>query len=96
MKFVATDGTAEVWDEVQATINVGHPAPLIRQVQTQSHRGDTAELLRISDPQILEGSGEVVVNLTNTRIGELRESLRQLLNYPYGCVEQTTSSCCRG
>ncbi len=54
--------------------------------------GDDAELLRISDPQIIEGSGEVTVNLSNTRVIELRESLRQLLHYPYGCVEQTTSS----
>ena len=34
----------------------------------------------------------MTVNLSNTRVGELRESLRQLLHYPYGCVEQTTST----
>ena len=53
---------------------------------------ETAELLRISDPQIAEATGEITVSLSNTRVGELRESLRQLLQYPYGCVEQTTSS----
>ena len=92
VKFVATDGTAELWDEVQARINVGYPAPLIRQVETKRVEGDAAELLRITNPQILEGTGEVSVSLTNSRVGELRESLRQLLHYPYGCVEQTTSS----
>ena len=92
VKFVATDGTAELWDEVEAKINVRHPAPPIRQVMTGRVESETAELLRISDPQIVEGTGELTVSLTNTRVGELRESLRQLLEYPYGCVEQTTSS----
>ncbi|MEP6956212.1 MAG: alpha-2-macroglobulin family protein, partial [Chthoniobacterales bacterium] len=92
VKFVATDGTAELRDELEATIKVAHPAPLIRQVQTGRVEGETGELLRISDPQIAEGTGEVTVSLTNTRVGELGEAVRQLLHYPYGCVEQTTSS----
>ena len=92
VKFAGSDGTAELGDGVQADIKVNHPAPLIRQVQTGRVESDAAELLRISDPQIIEGSGEVTVNLSNTRVIGLRESLRQLLHYPYGCVEQTTSS----
>ncbi len=32
------------------------------------------------------------MSVANTRVTEIRESLRQLLHYPYGCVEQTTSS----
>lgn len=92
VKFIATDGSGELWDKVEATIKVDHPAPLIREVQTQRIEADKADLLRITNPQILEGSGDVTVNLANTRVVELRESLRQLLQYPYGCVEQTTSS----
>ena len=92
VKFVATDGTGEIWDEVEAIIKVRHPAPAIRQVTTARIEADTAELARITDPQIVEGTGELTVNLANTRVVELRESLRQLLEYPYGCVEQTTSS----
>jgi uncharacterized protein YfaS (alpha-2-macroglobulin family) len=92
VKFIATDGSAEVWDAVQTTTKIGDPAPLIRQVETSRVDGDTAELLRITDPQIIEGRGEVTVNLANSRVVSLGESLRQLLEYPYGCVEQTTSS----
>ncbi|MEO5722611.1 MAG: alpha-2-macroglobulin family protein, partial [Chthoniobacterales bacterium] len=91
VKFVAADGT-ELRDAVAAKIELGHPAPLIRQVETKRIEGESGELLRVNDPQIIEGTGEVTVNLSNTRVGELRESLRQLLHYPYGCVEQTTSS----
>lgn len=92
VKFVATDGSAEVWDKVEAKIKVDDPAPLLRQVETQRVEAERAELLHISDPQILEGTGDVTVNLANTRVVELREALRQLVHYPYGCVEQTTSS----
>ncbi|CAN5624856.1 hypothetical protein BH18VER1_BH18VER1_11420 [soil metagenome] len=92
VKFVATDGSGEIWDKVESKIKVGYAAPLIRQVETQRVEGDEADLLKISDPQILEGNGEANVSVANSRVVELRESLRQLLQYPYGCVEQTTSS----
>jgi uncharacterized protein YfaS (alpha-2-macroglobulin family) len=83
---------AELTDALQSELEVGYPAPLIREVQTKRIENNEAELARISDPQILEGSGQVNVNVANTRVIELRESLRHLLHYPYGCVEQTTSS----
>ncbi len=92
VKFTAANGSETLGDAVEATIKLNYPAPLIRQVETRRIEGETGELLRISDPQIAEGSGDVTVSLTNTRIGQLRESLRQLLEYPYGCVEQTASS----
>ncbi|MGZ5025006.1 MAG: alpha-2-macroglobulin family protein, partial [Chthoniobacterales bacterium] len=79
-------------DAVEAEIHIANPAPLIREVETKRIEGDSAELYRISNPQIAEGTGEVAVSLTNSRALELRESIRQLLHYPYGCVEQTTSS----
>jgi uncharacterized protein YfaS (alpha-2-macroglobulin family) len=91
VKFTAANA-AELGDAVEARIIVRHPAPLLRQVQTARIDRPTAELLRIADPQLLEANGEAVVSLTNTRVGQLGEALRQLLEYPYGCVEQTASS----
>ena len=82
----------ELTDALQSELEVRYPAPLLREVQTKRIEGNEAELARISDPQILEGTGQVNVNVANTRVIELRESLRYLLRYPYGCVEQTTSS----
>ena len=92
MKFRTPDGNSQLRDSVQSEMDIGHPAPLIREVKTGRVEGNTAELTDIGDPQILEGSGEVNVCLTNTRTLELHEALRRLLEYPYGCVEQTTSS----
>lgn len=79
-------------DSLQSDLEVNYPAPLVREVQTRRIEANEAELTRISDPQILEGTGKVEVNVANTRVTEIREALRQLLHYPYGCVEQTTSS----
>jgi alpha-2-macroglobulin len=90
--FVSTDKKTEFHDALQSEVNVGYPAPLLREVETKRVESNDAELKRISDPQILEGNGQATVDVANTRVIELRESLRYLLHYPYGCVEQTTSS----
>ena len=90
--FVSTDKKTEFQDALQSEVNVGYPAPLLREVETKRIESNDAELKRISDPQILEGSGQATVDVANTRVIELRESLRYLLHYPYGCVEQTTSN----
>src|SRR5205085_1587880 len=90
VRFTGANG--ELTDALQSDLEVNYPAPLIREVQTKRIEANEAELARISDPQILEGAGKIDVNVANTRATEIRESLRQLLHYPYGYVEQTTSS----
>jgi uncharacterized protein YfaS (alpha-2-macroglobulin family) len=91
-RFVATDGKTEFHDALQSEVNVEYPVPLLREVETKRVETDQAELKRIADPQIIEGTGEAIVEVANSRVLELRESLKYLLEYPYGCVEQTTSS----
>lgn len=88
----AGGSSGELTDALQSDLEVNYPAPLVREVQTKRIETNEAELARISDPQILEGTGKIEVNVANTRVTEIREALRQLLHYPYGCVEQTTSS----
>lgn len=84
--------SGELTDALQSELEVNYPAPLVREVVTKRIETNDAELARVSDPQILEGNGKIDVNVANTRATEIREALRQLLHYPYGCVEQTTSS----
>jgi uncharacterized protein YfaS (alpha-2-macroglobulin family) len=79
-------------DAMQSTLKVGYPTPLLRHVKTMRVEGNVKNLLADVDPQLLEGKGTVQVSLTNSRAIELQEALDQLLHYPYGCVEQTTSS----
>jgi uncharacterized protein YfaS (alpha-2-macroglobulin family) len=85
-------GETTYGDTVQTKLKVGYPVPLLRHVKTMRVEGDVANLLAGVDPQIMEGKGMVRVSFTNSRGIELQEAIEQLLHYPYGCVEQTTSS----
>jgi uncharacterized protein YfaS (alpha-2-macroglobulin family) len=79
-------------DAVQSTIHVGYPVPLKREMRLTELHGGQANLLAGMNPELLEGTGAIKVSLTNSRAIELREPLDDLLQYPYGCVEQTTST----
>ncbi len=91
-RFVSANSPTAFRDSVETELNVGYPAPLLREVRVGHTDDAEATLLDHVDPQLLGGSGEVRVSVSNSRLLELRESLRELLHYPYGCVEQTTSS----
>lgn len=41
---------------------------------------------------IPEGTGSLNVTLASSRLAHLKESVRYLLNYPYGCLEQRTAA----
>lgn len=79
-------------DAVQTTLNVGYPVPVLREVHILQTHEQQVNLLAGMSPELLDGVGTVRVSLTNTRAIELREALDRVLHYPYGCVEQTTSS----
>ena len=90
------DGTgAQAWrDSVRTTLNVDYPTPRRSEVayaRVEGARGD--DLLGKINPELLEGEdGTIQVSLSTSRLSELREGVDELLHYPYGCVEQTTSS----
>lgn len=81
-------------DATESTTPVGYPLPLLRESHSFSIReGESlsSALDRVA-PRLLEGTGDVEVTLSNSRLVEASDALDYLLAYPYGCVEQTTSS----
>lgn len=81
-------------DATESTLPVGYPLPLLRETHTLALRdgADLANALSEVDPRLLSGHGTVKLTLSNSRLIEAADGLEYLLGYPYGCVEQTTSS----
>lgn len=81
-------------DAVESKFEVTHPAPALREVHYFQLTSATAknDLLKQVNPQLLEADGELRLDFSQSRMSEARDALEYLLNYPYGCVEQTTSA----
>ncbi len=90
-RFVGT-GSSPFADTVESTLLITHPAPLRREVRFSRTTNAAADLLHGLDPKVLAGRGSVTVRVASSQLIGLGECIRQLLHYPYGCVEQTTSS----
>jgi len=85
-------GDGDFTDAVESRIEVGHIAPVLREVRLDHTTESTANLLAHANPQLLAGQGTITVTVANSRLNDLGEAVAQLLHYPYGCVEQTGSS----
>ncbi len=61
-------------------------------VESQLVRVKAGESLDVKLPDMLEQAGaRIAVTISGDPVVELRPAIEQLLDYPYGCVEQTTS-----
>ncbi len=85
---------ATLADHVETELQVGYPLPLLRESHhvTISNNDKDADILSRISPHLLNGRGKIDVTISNSRLIETQDALDYLLKYPYGCVEQTTSS----
>jgi len=90
-RFIGPDATAFA-DTVESTLLVKHPAPLRREVRFTRITNASTDLLLGLDPKVFAGRGNANVRVASSQLIGLGECIRQLLHYPYGCLEQTTSS----
>jgi len=81
-------------DAVEARFPVLYPMPLLRQVKFAKldQPGAVTDLRKVLDPGLLAGTGSVELEFTRSPLVEAAGAIDYLLHYPYGCVEQTTSS----
>ncbi|MDF1755330.1 MAG: MG2 domain-containing protein [Verrucomicrobiales bacterium] len=81
-------------DTTVSTIPVRFPLPLLKSSKSLSVQDgkDIENVLSEVDDRLLDGYGKVEIELSNSRMIEATDALEYLLKYPYGCVEQTTSS----
>ena len=85
-------------DSVESILPVTYPIPLLRHSHRQnlyfknSKPSRSFNLLDQVDPNMFKGQGSIRVTFSNSRMLEALDAVDYLLKYPYGCVEQTTSS----
>ncbi len=88
----APAGTAE--DAVAVELAVQWPAPTRRAVAIERLTGEKRETeLELKLPEtVRDDVGALTATVSATELGELLPGLRYLVEYPYGCVEQTTGA----
>ncbi|TAE75030.1 MAG: hypothetical protein EAZ65_03200 [Verrucomicrobia bacterium] len=79
-------------DQVESRFQVQYPVPLLRQTRLVNLGGRQIDLLKELDPSLLKGRGHIELEFSRSLLAEAAGSVDYLLSYPYGCVEQTTSS----
>jgi uncharacterized protein YfaS (alpha-2-macroglobulin family) len=79
-------------DRVESRFQVNYPVPLLRQARLVKVDGQGANLLQGLDPDLLRGRGRLELEISRSLLLEAAGSVDYLLQYPYGCLEQTTSS----
>ncbi len=79
-------------DAVESPLQIAEPLPLLREIVNLKCAAPQTNLLARLDPRLLEGSGRLTLTIANSPLAWSGEAVQQLLHYPYGCVEQTSSS----
>jgi uncharacterized protein YfaS (alpha-2-macroglobulin family) len=91
--FTPTGGGPPVYDGMRVPVPVEPERTLTERVATYGDLADDRPVaLPIKIPRdVLPGHGGVTVAATSTLMGGLQDAVKDLLDYPYGCVEQTSS-----
>jgi alpha-2-macroglobulin len=90
VRWAATLGNET--DQVQVTIPIldaGAKRVVVASKQLSSNSGEVLVPLPLGR---LPGSTEVEVMVSSSSLSELKDSVQYLMNYPNGCIEQTTST----
>lgn len=91
-RLVPTDGSPPFEDAVRLPLRSESEPTLTETVATYGTLDGAAARLALKPPgQVHPGIGGVSVTVTSTILGGLRDATAQLINYPYGCAEQTAS-----
>ncbi|MEW6358755.1 MAG: MG2 domain-containing protein [Planctomycetota bacterium] len=78
-------------DGLEISVPVNYPAPYLTMVKEGSTAGTTTENIQPPEAHHID-VGDVEIIVSASRLCELGEGLSYLLQYPYGCIEQTSST----
>jgi uncharacterized protein YfaS (alpha-2-macroglobulin family) len=84
---------ATTWtDALAVDLTVGSPMVRLRETYLPTVDRKSTNLMDGINPQLKEGTGTVRIAIADTRLVGLGDGARYLINYPFGCAEQTVSS----
>ena len=88
------DLRGELSDAVTTSFAVEYPMPLLRETRFIKFQepGTGKDMLEGLSEELLEGRGQLELEFGRSILLEAGGALDYLLRYPYGCLEQTTSS----
>jgi uncharacterized protein YfaS (alpha-2-macroglobulin family) len=88
------DDRAEMSDLVESRFPVKYPGPLLseRRNVVLTAENPKADLLAGFSQGLTDRATRIEVDLSRSRFQDAAEAMDYLLTYPYGCVEQTSSS----
>ena len=80
-------------DSVRVTLPIGRPRLVEHRLIAETKLGPSGVWVGTigSAPDVLRKESELVITIDRSGLGELAPSLRSLVEYPYGCLEQTMS-----
>jgi len=87
-----SDRSAQVLDRVQAPLRIELPGIAVKPKLAGAFEGSKRVALRIAADTVAPKDGVLLVKVGEHLWPELGARLEYLLDYPHGCVEQTTSS----
>lgn len=80
-------------DSVRVTLPIGRPRVIEHRLIAETKLGPSGVWTGAigSAPDVLRKESELVITVDRSGLGELAPGLRSLVEYPYGCLEQTMS-----
>jgi len=81
-------------DAVESRFRVIHPMPELREMKwiALDPSGKPEDLCRTLDPKLIAGAASVEIDLSASPLAAAGGAVDFLLEYPYGCAEQTSSA----
>ena len=79
-------------DSMETKFEINYPRPLLRYAETIAFQNRDHRLFGKAPKRLLDGRGEAQLELSNSLLLNAGAAFDFLLKYPYGCVEQTSSS----